>query len=432
MIPTATGLAKAEDRERDERTKKELAQALSETDGKRRWIVRGAWFAAAVVFVAGGVIVRSRQKPAITAKYMTQEVTLGDVVEKVQASGIVQPVLQVNVGAQTNGRVTRVYVDYNAIVKRGDILAELDPTILGAQVTQQEAGLAAQKAQIVAVKADLDTLRIASERTQRLFDQNLASRADLDSVKGQFAAAKARVSAQEANLNATAAQLGASKTNVGFTRIVSPVDGTVITRTIDPGATVVASFQTPTLFVIAQDLRRMRIMADIDEADVGKLKEKMQAEAVVDAFPGEVFTGMIEQLRFSPNTVQGVVTYSAVIEVENPESKLRPGMTATVTVRTREVKATLRVPNAALRYKPSPPKGPDGKPVPQPPQEPLPKGQAKVFLLEKSLLGEESTKSLLVNVGITDGLVTAITESSLKEKTTVVTDELDAKKKGIF
>ncbi len=412
--------------------KADLERALADTEGKRRWVVRGAWLLAVAAFVAGGVVVRERQKPKGLARFITQSVSRGDIVEKVQATGVVQPVLQVNVGAQTNGRVTKVYVDYNNIVKKGDVLAELDQSLLGAQVTQQEAGLTSQRAQVTAAKADLDTLRIAAERTQRLFEQNLASRADFDSIKGQLEAAKARLAAQEANINATVAQLGASKTNVGFTRIISPVDGTVISRAIDPGATVVASFQTPTLFIIAQDLRRMRVMADIDEADVGKLKEKMPADAVVDAFPGDTFSGTIEQLRFSPNTVAGIVTYSAVIEVDNPDGKLRPGMTATVTVRTREVKDTLRVPNAALRYRPSPPKAPDGKPLPQPPEEPLPKGKGRIFLFEKSAFGEETSKPILVDVGITDGLTTSVSEPSIKESTAIVTDELDQKKKGLF
>jgi HlyD family secretion protein len=244
--------------------------------------------------------------------------------------------------------------------------------------------------------------------------------------------AKAQVSAAEAQIGAILAQLSQSQTNVGWTKIYSPVDGVVVSRTIDPGATVVASFQAPVLFIIAQDLRKMRVMADVDEADVGKLKQGMGAEAVVDAFPGESFQGKVEQVRYSPNNVQGVVTYSAVVEVENPDEKLRPGMTATVTIKTREVKGALRVPNAALRYKPTPPMGPNGKPVPQPPEPPLVKGTGRVYVVTNEKLGEEKSEPRIVQIGVTDGLTTEIV-GGLPASMKVVTDEMDdaeKKKKG--
>ena len=244
--------------------------------------------------------------------------------------------------------------------------------------------------------------------------------------------AKAQVSAAEAQVNAIQAQLSQSQTNVGWTKIYSPVDGIVVSRSIDPGSTVVASFQAPVLFVIAQDLRRMRVMADVDEADVGKLKEGMEADAVVDAFPGESFKGKVEQVRYSPNNVQGVVTYSAIVEVENPSEKLRPGMTATVTIKTQEVKNALRVPNSALRYKPTPPMGPNGKPVPQPPEAPLAKGTGRVWVVTSEKLGDEKAEPRIVQIGVTDGINTEVT-GGLPAGTKIVTDELDdaeKKKKG--
>jgi HlyD family secretion protein len=228
------------------------------------------------------------------------------------------------------------------------------------------------------------------------------------------------------------AQLATSRANVSYTKIISPVDGVVVSRAIDPGATVVASFQTPTLFVIAQDLRRMRVLADVDEADVGKLKEQMDADAVVDAFPGDTFHGFVQQLRYSPNNSAGVVTYSAVVEVDNPEEKLRPGMTATVTVRTRDAKNVPHIPNAALRYKPTPPMGPDGKPQVQPPDPPLAKGTGRVFVLVNDKPGEEKVEPRVVHVGVSDGVVTELTEASLPLDAKVVTDEIDTKKKGPF
>ena len=169
----------------------------------------------------------------------------------------------------------------------------------------------------------------------------------------------------------------------------------------------------------------MRVLADVDEADVGKLKDGMEADAVVDAFPGESFHGVEQQVRFSPNTVQGVVTYSAVIEVQNPEEKLRPGMTATVTIKTREVKGALRIPNAALRYKPTPPPGPDGKPALQAPEPPLSKGQGRVWVMTSEKPGEEKDEQKMVTIGITDGMNTELLPGSLSAGAKIVTDETD-------
>ena len=410
----------------------ELKKALAAEEGGRRWLYRGAMAGGMALAIGAGLIWRAKHRPAPPARYVTQIASVGDVVEKVQATGTVQPVLQVNVGAQANGRVTRVLVDFNSLVKKGDVLAEIDPTLYGAQVTQLQASLAGQRAQLISAQASADTAKIAYDRTQKLYAQNLASKSDVDSLKGQYDMAAATAIAQQASIESAQAQLAASRTNVGYTKIYSPVDGIVVTRSIDPGQTVVASFQTPTLFVIAQDLRRMRVLADIDEADVGKLKEQMEADAVVDAFPGESFHGVVQQLRFSPNNVQGVVTYSAVVEVANPEEKLRPGMTATVTIRTHESKGVTKIPNAALRYKPSPPEV-DGKPVPQPPEAPLGKGVGRVYLLASEKPGDEKAASKTISVGVTDGIFTEVTRDSLPVGAKVVTDEHDKeKKKGPF
>jgi HlyD family secretion protein len=294
------------------------------------------------------------------------------------------------------------------------------------------AQVASQRANLESAKANAAAAQVAFDRTQRLFQQNLAAKGELDTALGQLEVAKAQVTSADAQITAIQAQLSQQQTNVTWTKIYSPVDGVVVSRTIDPGATVVASFQAPVLFVIAQDLRKMRVMADVDEADVGKLKQAMEAEAVVDAFPGESFRGKVEQVRYSPNNVQGVVTYSAVVEVENPEEKLRPGMTATVTIKTHEVKGALRVPNAALRYKPTPPIGPNGKPVPQPPEPPLAKGTGRVYVITNEKLGDEKSEPRIVQVGVTDGLTTEVT-GGLQVTTKIVTDEIDdadKKKKG--
>ena len=421
----------------------ELKKALAAEEGGRRWLRRlgvGAVFALAI---AGALGWRAAHAPPAPAKFIAAVVTQGDVIEKVQATGTVQPLLQVNVGAQVTGRVTQVLVDYNSIVKKGDVLAEIDPLVYGTQVNAQMANLTAQRAQlaqakasVASMRAQMETARVVLERTQKLYAANLAAKSDLDTAQGNFDSLKAQWDAAEANadsqlasIGAQTAQLNQSRANLGYTKIIAPVDGIVITRGIDPGATVVASFQTPTLFVIAQDLRKMRVLADVDEADVGKLAEGMDADCVVDAFPGEVFHGKVSQIRYSANNVSGVVTYPAVVDVENPEQKLRPGMTSTITVHTHEAHGVSRVPNAALRYKPSPPVGPDGKPVLLVPEPPLEKGTGRLWVLTSDKPSAEKDEQRLVSIGITDGVFTEVTDPSLPIGTKVVTDENEDKDK---
>ena len=407
----------------------DLRKALAAEEGGRLWLRRVVVFGVIALVIAAGVGWRVTHRPLPPSRYVTATVDVGDVIEKVQATGAVQPVLEINVGAQVNGRVTEVDVDFNSRVKKGQVLAVIDPTLYGQQVTQAEASLEAQKAQLESAKATLETARVNYERVQKLFAQNLASRADVDSAKGNYDVAIAGVGSARAAMASTDAQLSQSRTNVGFTKIYSPVDGVVVTRGIDPGAMVVASFQSPVLFVIAQDLRKMRVLADIDEADVGKLKEKMEAEAVVDAFPGETFKGIVEQVRYSPNTVSGVVTYSAVVDVDNPEEKLRPGMTATVTIKTRSAIGVPRLPNAALRFKPTPETAADGGVVAVPSEPALGKDQGRIHLLVSDKPGQEKEEERVVSIGVTDGLFTELTDKSIAVGTKVVTDELDQKKK---
>jgi HlyD family secretion protein len=415
----------------------ELKRALAAEEGGRRWLRRLAVVGSITLIGAGTAAWRATHRPAPPAKYTTAAVAMGDVIEKVQATGTVQPLLQVNVGAQVNGRVTRVPVDFNSVVKKGEVLAEIDPQIYGTQVSAQAANLASQRAQLEqakasmeSMKAQVETMRMASERTQKLFASNLASHADLDTAQGnllsfkaQYDATVANVDSQQAAIAAQTAQLSQSTTNLGYTKIYSPVDGVVVTRGIDPGATVVASFQAPVLFVIAQDLHKMKVLADVDEADVGKMSDGMDVDCVVDAFPGEVFRGTVAQIRISPNNTSGVVTYPAVVEVANPDDKLRPGMTATITVHTHEAHAVARIPNAALRYRPSPPTGPEGKPIVQPPEPPLAKGQGRVWLVTNDKPGAEKAEARVVAIGITDGMFTVVDDPSLSAGAKVVTDE---------
>jgi HlyD family secretion protein len=328
--------------------------------------------------------------------------------------------------------VARVVVDFNSQVKRGDLLAEIDPMLLGAQVQQQRSQMAAQRASKAGAEARVQMAQISLDRLKQLRAENLVNQAEIDQAQGQLDVAKAEVAQIKAQLGASAASIAAAGANLSFTKIYAPIDGVVTDRQIDEGQTVAASFQTPVLFTIAEDLRKMRVYADVDEADVGKLMEGMAAETQVDAFPGERFKGTVGQVRFNPNSVQGVVTYTAVIEVSNPERKLRPGMTATVTVRTKEARKAQRLPNAALRFKPTPEKGPDGKPLPTPPEKPLDPGTGRIYLLTDGTPGKEKIEPRILKVGVTDGVHTALLEP-LDAAVKVVIDEADdkdAKKRG--
>lgn len=414
-----------------------LEQELAKAEGGRAWVRKLAIWLGMAAVVGGFVAWRIQTRPPPQPRYVLSPVTQGDIVESVQSTGTVQPLTQVQVGAQISGRIAKVFVDFNSIVKKGDVIAEIDPTLLGATVEQNRAQAAAAEAQLGRTQAALATAQATLSRIERLKAENLTSQADVDQARGQRDVAEAEVATARATIIQTKAQLSYSRTNMTYARIYAPIDGIVVNRSIDPGQTVAASFQSPTLFVIAEDLRRMRILAEIDEADVGKLAEGMNAEASVDAFAGEVFHGEVSQVRYNPNSVQGVVTYLAVVDVDNPDMKLRPGMTATVTVKTRQVKGVMRLPNAALRYRPTPPnrveaakEGIEFKP--EPPPESLPHGKGRIYLLTDTSLGKEKAGPKVIDIGITDGINTELKTSELGLGTKVVTDETDAdeKKKG--
>jgi HlyD family secretion protein len=399
-----------------------LEKELSRAEGGK-WRRRLVILLALAAVVGGLVVWRVKTRPPPPPKYVTGAMSVGDVTETVQSTGQVKPLTEVQVGAQVSGRITRVYVDFNSTVKKGDVLAEIDPTLFGAQIDANRAQLAAAQAQTVKGEASLATARQRLERAKKLVAEGIGSQADLDTAQGAYEVAVADVAAAKAQIAQIQATLRSSRTSLEYTHIYSPIDGVVINRAIDTGQTVAASFQAPVLFVIAQDLRKMRVLADIDEADVGKLKEGMEADVSVDAFPGESFRGVVSQVRYSPQSVSGVVTYAAVIEVDNPDVKLRPGMTATVTIRTASAKGAMRVPNAALRYKPSPPVDKDGKKLPQEPLPALGPKKGRVWVVTDDKPGAEKAEPRVVDVGITDGIHTVVLTDLGGAK--IVTDETD-------
>lgn len=271
-------------------------------------------------------------------QYKTEKVDRGVVTMTVTATGTLSAVTTVQVGSQVSGVISRLYADFNSQVKKGQLLAELDPTPFEQQAEQRRADLTRTNVQT-------DDTRIKYDRQRRLLEAGLTSQAEVDAAKAQYDSARAQVAQAQAALNQ-------SLTSLRYTRIVSPIDGIVVDRQYDVGQTVAASFQAPTLFQIAQDLTKMQVQADVDQSDIGRVQVGQVARFSVDAYPEEEFRGRIAQIRFNAQVNQNVVTYPVIIEVDNPDGKLRPKMTANVNIDVASVKDVLRIPNAALRFKP--------------------------------------------------------------------------------
>lgn len=317
----------------------------------RRWIT----LATLLVLAAGGALAARRylRKPPVVT-YETTKIQKSHITARVTASGTLSALVTVLVGSQVSGRISAIYVDYNSPVKKGEVLAKLDPQLFQANVEQARANYLAAKGQHAKALAQATNADKQLARTRELAEKRLVAEADLDTAEAAAASAKADVEASKGSIAQTQAQLRQAEVNLGYATIVSPVDGIVISRSIDVGQTVAASLQAPTLFTIAEDLARMQVDTSVAEADVGKLTAGMTATFNVDAYPYETFKGTVRQIRNAPQTVQNVVTYDAVIDVDNAALKLKPGMTANVTFISAERTDVLAVPNAALRFRPSP------------------------------------------------------------------------------
>ncbi|MFA4829564.1 MAG: efflux RND transporter periplasmic adaptor subunit [Thermodesulfovibrionales bacterium] len=338
-------------------------------------------------------------------KYRTEKITKGVIETNVTATGAVNAVTTVLVGTQVSGTIKNIYVDFNSPVKKGQLIALIDPSIFETQVEQARANLFSAKANLEKAEASLVDAKRTFERNKQLFSKDLIARSDVDTAETNNETAKAQVSASKAQIAQTGAALKNSQANLGYTRILSPVDGVVISRNVDVGQTVAASFQTPTLFTIAQDLTKMQINTNVGEADIGSMKVGQDVEFTVDAYPDITFKGRVWQVRNAPITIQNVVTYDVVIKMDNPELKLKPGMTANVSVIVSIKKEILKIPNAALRFKPSekgtgaPAKGMGG----------AEKKGAGVWILENN-----KPKRIKVVAGISDGNFTELVSGDIK------------------
>src|SRR3982751_3699063 len=297
----------------------------------------------------------------------TSPITRGDIVDTVGASGTLQAVTTVQVGSQVSGNIAYLGADFNSIVKKGQVIAKLDPSLFEAQVEQSKANLAQSRANLAKAQSDLERMKVQLTdaqqkyaRAQELAAKSLLPQSDLDSAKIAVDSAQASLGAQQATVNQATASVSQSQAsvnqnqvNLDHTVISAPIDGIVTQRSVDVGQTVAASMQAPTLFVIAADLTKMQVNANIDEADVGRIRPGQHVTFRVDAYPTDTFDGTVSQVRLQPVVVQNVTTYGTVIDVPNPELKLKPGMTANVKVEIAKRTNVLRIPNSALRFRPT-------------------------------------------------------------------------------
>ena len=345
-------------------------------------------------------------------KYRVQKVARGEIVSSVTATGTVNAVTTVLVGTQVSGTIKTLYVDFNSPVKRGQLIAQIDPATFEAQVGQAKANLFSAKANLEKSEATVIDAKRTMERNRELVSENLIAQSDFDTAETNYETAKASRGEAKAQIAQTEAALKFAETNFQYTRIVSPVDGVVISRNVDVGQTVAASFQTPTLFTIAQDLTKMQIDTNVDEADIGKVTVGQNVDFTVDAYSETTFKGSVWQIRNAPIIVQNVVTYDVVIKVDNSELKLKPGMTANVSIIIAIKKKALKIPNVALRFMPS--EKETGESV---------KKGLGIWIIEK---GEP--KRIPIVTGISDGNYTELVSGALKEGQEVIIESLANKK----
>jgi HlyD family secretion protein len=327
---------------------------------KNKWLILAGLAAVIALFAAFGL------NRGGAVQHFTAKVERGEIDDVVEATGTINAVITVQVGSQVSGTISKLYVDFNSRVHKGDVVALIDPALFQGALLQATADLENAKANLAAAKANLEKARAAAvqtkadyERTVALSRDGVMSQQQLDLAKANFDSANAAVNGAVANVTQAEAQVTqkaaavtVAQTNLNYTVIRSPIDGTVVARNVDVGQTVAASLQAPTIFTIAQDLTKMWVYAKTDESDVGNIKVGKPVTFKVDAFPKDTFRGVVNQVRMNASMVQSVVTYDTIIEFANPDLKLFPGMTAYVTIPVDTVQNVVKVPNTALRYKP--------------------------------------------------------------------------------
>ena len=386
--------------------------------------------AAAGLGALGTIYYRSTQAPPAPA-LVTATVTRGSVVEDVEATGAVEAVTTVLVGTQVSGTIESLHADFNSAVHKGQVIARLDPSLFQTQVAQAQATLTRVQADLERNRVDVADTERKLRRAQELFDRQLIPRTDLETAEANALQAQAAAKSAEAQIAQARASLNQAQVNLAHTVITAPIDGIVISRNVDVGQTVAASMQAPTLFVIAQDLTRMQVRASVSEADIGRIQPGQPVTFLVDAYPDETFSGSVTQVRLQPVVEQNVVSYTTVIDVPNPDLKLKPGMTATVTVEIARNDDVLRVPTAALRFRPT---AEVFAAMGQAPPEPAERSEAPVPTSGEGhdrketaaharvwVLRERHLESMNVRIGVTDGTTRAVLGGSLGEGDQIVT-----------
>jgi len=430
-------------------------------------LVRRNWILIVVILVAVALVVAFRLNQKPEEQYFTAKVEQGDIRQVIEATGTINPVTLVQVGSQVSGMISKLYVDFNSKVTQGQVIAEIDPKLFQGAVLQAQAdlqnaqaSLAAAKANLAKDEATLKQNKLDYERAKNLVPPGVMSQQQLDQAKATYDAITAQVGSDRAAIEQAQAQvaqktasLKVAQTNLDYTIIRAPINGTVVNRNIDIGQTVAASLQAPTLFTIAQDLTKMYVYAKTDEGDVGQIRPGHTADFQVDAFPKEVFHGVVSQVRMNATTVQNVVTYDTIVDFNNPDMKLFPGMTAYVSIPVASVSDVVKIPNAALRYKPDlPPEkvheldrkyGITAPQTQQPShaiekQSQQPGGGTREHAAPSSsgtsdtavvwkLLPDKSLQPIQVRMGLTDHTFTALRSGDIKPGDELVTGATTAK-----
>jgi HlyD family secretion protein len=401
-----------------------------------------------IILIAGGFLFYWLiSKKGSNQKFKRVKVERGEISSTVTATGTINPVITVLVGSQVSGTINALYADFNSQVKAGQVIAQIDPAIFEAQVEQGRANLLSAQANLRNTQANLTKAELAVLDTQRTLDRNrllmekkVIAQATLDTAQTNYESAiaqkdsaKAQLESARSQVDQAKASLKLSETNLRYTTIRSPVNGTVISRNVDVGQTVAASLQAPTLFTIAKDLTQMQVDTNVSEADIGRIVKGQEVTFTVDAYPGRTFQGIVSEIRNAPTTIQNVVTYDVVIQVDNRDLKLKPGMTANVTILVAHKEGALKIPNAALRFRPvyvkeerAGAKGKEKSPVtgklPQPGTD---RGRpGRVW----SLSPEGKPVPISIVVGISDGTFSEMVAGDLQEGTEIIIEETSNKK----
>jgi HlyD family secretion protein len=376
-------------------------------------VVKRLWPIAAAVLIAAGAawwwMTQRKEGP----RYVTAQVDRGSVVRSVTATGTVNPVIVVQVGTYDSGPIIAIYADFNSPVKAGQLIAKIDPRPFTVKVHQAEAALGNAQSQLGKDQADLAYKKLTFGRDAKLHAENVISQDTLDNARSAFQQDVSQVALDRAMVKQQQANLEEAQVNLDYTNIISPVDGTVVSRNVDVGQTVAASFQTPTLFLIAKDLTQMQVDTNVSESDIGDVREGETAEFGVDAFPDRVFEGTLGQVRQVPISVQNVTTYDVVVNVPNPEFLLKPGMTANVTITTARRDNVLRIPIQALRFSPTSLSALSAMPIST---NPAGSHERRVWVADSSVI-----RPVSIVAGLDDGHYVEIVSGDLRPGESVVT-----------